>query len=174
MPIPQFVEIMTIYPQRCVISGAPNALGQEPALDLGVEIEGHGRLYVSASSMEYLATLFGYIKLEEAEENALIIGRTVDALLLENEALKDSVARIPQAVERMLNGLSTLTGDVVADLLRAADPAADSGTDDLPAPESEADEPAGPEAASEPPVTDRPIARRKGRDGVQRDSTLAS
>ena len=71
MPQAQFVDVMTVYPQHCIITGGGNQFGQDQALDLGVDIPEYGRIYISASGMEYLATLFGYSSPFAVEEGAL-------------------------------------------------------------------------------------------------------
>lgn len=141
------VEMMTLFPQRCIVTGYPNQRGQAKALDLGFDIADYGHAYVSALGMEWLARQFGFVSGEEAEGDMGQLKQELAAAKIRISELEQSVARIPESVEGILDGLKQLSINAVNDLLGIASPSVD-GDDSVPAPEG------GPEddAAGRPTV----------------------
>jgi hypothetical protein len=145
---------MTLFPQVCVVTGYPNQKGQDNALDLGFDIENYGHAYVSALGMEWMAEKFGYVKITEATDSLSSIKEELVHARERIAELEASVARIPQSVEGLLDGLKQLSVNAVNDLLGIASPSVD-GDDDILATEGE------PENAERP----RPVVKTTGRNG---------
>jgi hypothetical protein len=113
----RLVEMMTLYPQRCIITNYPNERTQQPALDLGFDIEGFGHAYVSHLGMEWLSRQFGFISEDDANTKLAEMAAENDQLKIRIKELEASVARIPEAVEGILDGLKSLSVSAVNDLL---------------------------------------------------------
>lgn len=111
------VEMMTLFPQRCIITNYPNERHQKPALDLGFDIEGFGHAYVSQLGMEWLARQFGFITEDDANTQLAELASENDQLKIRIKELEASVARIPETVEGILDGLKSLSVGAVNDLL---------------------------------------------------------
>lgn len=111
------VEMMTLFPQRCIITNYPNERNQKPALDLGFDIEGFGHAYVSNLGMEWLARQFGFITEDDANTQLAELASENDQLKIRIKELEASVARIPETVEGILDGLKSLSVGAVNDLL---------------------------------------------------------
>ena len=111
------VEIMTLFPQRCIVTGYPNQKGQDRALDLGFDIVDYGHAYVSALGMEWLARQFGFVSNAEAETDVAKLREELAAAKIRISELEQSVARIPESVEGILDGLKQLSLNAVNDLL---------------------------------------------------------
>ncbi len=127
----QRVQMMTLYPQSCIITGYPNNANQKPALDLGFEIEQYGHAYVSELGMAWLARQFGYVDPEEASERIESLEKELAEAYERINELELSVARIPEAVEGILDGLKQLSINSVNDLLSIVSPSVD-GDDSIP------------------------------------------
>jgi hypothetical protein len=112
-----FVEMMTLFPQRCIITNYPNERNQKPALDLGFDIDGFGHAYVSQLGMEWLSRQFGFITEDDANTKLAEMAAENDQLKIRIKELEASVARIPEAVEGILDGLKSLSVSAVNDLL---------------------------------------------------------
>jgi hypothetical protein len=113
----RLVEMMTLYPQRCIITNYPNERGQKPALDLGFDIEGFGHAYVSNLGMEWLSRQFGFISEDDVNTRLAEMAAENDQLKIRIKELEASVSRIPEAVEGILDGLKSLSVSAVNDLL---------------------------------------------------------
>jgi hypothetical protein len=114
------VEMMTLFPQRCIVTGYPNQKGQDPALDLGFDIDQYGHAYVSALGMEWLARQFGFVSNTEAETDVTKLREELASAKTRISELEQSVARIPESVEGILDGLKQLSLNAVNDLLGIA------------------------------------------------------
>ena len=133
----KFVDFMTVYPQQCVVSGYPNERNQKQALDLGFDIPEYGRAYVSDLGMAWLARQFGYVHQDAVDVQLAELASENDHLKIRVKELEASVARIPETVEGILDGLKSLSVSAVNDLLGitsqpavdAAEPAQDSTKD---------------------------------------------
>ena len=147
------VEMMTLFPQRCIITGYPNQRGQDKALDLGFDIAEYGHAYVSALGMEWLARQFGFVSGEEAEGDMGKLKEELAAAKIRISELEQSVGRIPESVEGILDGLKQLSINAVNDLLGIASPGI-NGDDDIPAVEGE----------PEDNVVSRPNVKTTGRN----------
>lgn len=144
----QLVQMMTLYPQRCVITNYPNDRDQLPALDLGAEIDGYGHLYVSRLGMEWMSRQFGFVTEDSANTSLAEAHAENDQLKIRVKELEASVARIPETIEGILNGLKSLSVGAVNDLLgiavdtdtpameNAVDDSADGADSDSSAPEA--------------------------------------
>lgn len=113
----RLVEMMTLFPQRCIITNYPNERHQKPALDLGFDIEGFGHAYVSHLGMEWLARQFGFITEDESNVKLAELAAENDKLHIRVKELEASVSRIPETVEGILDGLKSLSVGAVNDLL---------------------------------------------------------
>jgi hypothetical protein len=113
----RFVDYMTTFPQTCVISGYPNERGQKPALDLGFDIAEYGRVYVSDLGMGWLARQFDYVPRVDVDVMVAEMAAENDQLKIRVKELEASVARIPETVEGILDGLKSLSVSAVNDLL---------------------------------------------------------
>lgn len=82
----QIVEKPYLFPQKCFFTGDGN---ERPILDTGKEDPELGRVYISLSYMDELATAAGYVTLADAAK-----------LREENAALKARLDLIPEALER--------------------------------------------------------------------------
>jgi hypothetical protein len=139
----QRVQMMTLYPQSCIITGYPNSADQKPALDLGFEIEQYGHVYVSELGMAWLARQFGHVDPEKAQERIEFLEKELAETYERINELELSVARIPEAVEGILDGLKQLSINSVNDLLGIVSPSID-GDDSIPAGEGEQETPERP------------------------------
>lgn len=148
------VEMMTLFPQRCVVTGYPNQRGQDMALDLGFDIDGYGHAYVSALGMEWLARQFGFVASSEAAEDMSKLKEELAAAKIRISELEQSVARIPESVEGILDGLKQLSVNAVNDLLGIASPGINGDDSVSPAEGGSADEDAS-----------RPVVKTTGRNG---------
>lgn len=148
------VDYMTLYPQACVVTGYPNQKGQDNALDLGFDIDNYGHAYVSALGMEWMAEQFGYVKISQATDNLASLKEELAHARERIAELELSVARIPESVEGLLDGLKQLSVNAVNDLLGIAGTSVD-GDDSIPAPEGE-------QESGERP---RPTVKTTGRNG---------
>lgn len=113
----RLVEMMTLYPQRCIITNYPNERGQAPCLDLGFDIEGFGHAYVSQLGMEWLSRQFGFISEDDSNTKLAELASENDQLKIRIKELEASVSRIPETVEGILDGLKSLSVGAVNDLL---------------------------------------------------------
>ena len=111
------VQMMTLYPQSCIITGYPNSSDQKPALDLGFDLQEYGHAYVSELGMAWLMRQFGYVNPEEASERIESLEKELAETYERINELELSVARIPEAVEGILDGLKQLSINAVNDLL---------------------------------------------------------
>lgn len=130
------VQMMTLYPQACIITGYPNQEGQKPALDLGFDIPEYGHAYVSELGMAWLSRQFGYVSNEDAAEKIASLENELAAAQERIVELELSIARIPESVEGILNGLKQLSLSAVNDLLGIVGTSLD-GDDSIPASEGE-------------------------------------
>lgn len=137
------VEMMTLYPQACIITGYPNSINQKPALDLGFDIQDYGHAYVSELGMAWLSRQFGYVSPEEATERIDSLEKELAEAYERINELELSVARIPEAVEGILDGLKQLSINSVNDLLGIVSPSID-GDDSVPPSEGEQETPERP------------------------------
>ncbi len=113
----KFVDFMTIYPQQCIVSGYPNERNQKQALDLGFDIPEYGRAYVSDLGMAWLSRQFGYVHQDAVDVQLAELAAENDHLKIRVKELEASVARIPETVEGLLDGLKSLSISAVNDLL---------------------------------------------------------
>lgn len=118
----KFVDIMTLYPQRCVLTGYPNQRNQEQALDLGFEIEDYGHVYVSALGMQWLARQFGYVHKNEADNDVEAIHEELRAARKRIKELEDAMSHVPQTIEGVINGLKQLSVDAITELAGVTNP----------------------------------------------------
>lgn len=116
----KFVDFMTVYPQQCIVSGYPNERNQKQALDLGFDIPEYGRAYVSDLGMAWLARQFGYVHQDAVDVQLAELASENDHLKIRVKELEASVARIPETVEGILDGLKSLSISAVNDLLGIA------------------------------------------------------
>lgn len=123
----KFVDVMTLYPQRCVLTGYPNQRNQEQALDLGFDIEDYGHVYVSALGMGWLARQFGYVHQKEADANVDTVHEDLKAARARIKELEAAMSHVPQTIEGVINGLKQLSIDAITDLAGVTSPG-ESGT----------------------------------------------
>lgn len=134
------VDVMGKYPGTCVITNYPNSHTHTQIFDLGFDIPGYGRVYVTDSGAYQIAEAFGYT---DAETTAAQDERIAE-LEAENAALRAKLGALPTTIEGFLNDLHARTRDLVGDLF--AVPGGDDGADDpRPAEGSDAAERAGDE-----------------------------
>ncbi len=138
----QFVDVMGKFPQRCIITNYPNSNNQMPALDLGQDINGYGRVYVSDLGMKWLAEQFNYIHMEDAEKQLDTLRTQLMAAQERINELEGSINKIPQAIEGVLNGLKQLSIDAVTQLVNVSDSIVD-GDDGLDAETADKDNSGG-------------------------------
>lgn len=112
----KFVDVMTVFPQRCVLTGYGNSKGQEQALDLGFQIPDYGQVYVSAMGMAWLARQFGYISQEEAEQNLESVHQELKAVKKRNKELQAALSHVPETIEGVINGIKQLSDSAVTEL----------------------------------------------------------
>jgi hypothetical protein len=105
-------------------------------LDLGFDIAEYGHAYVSALGMEWLARQFGFVSNSEAETDVNKLREELASAKTRISELEQSVARIPESVEGILDGLKQLSLNAVNDLLGIAGVGVD-GDDSVPAPEGD-------------------------------------
>jgi len=139
----RLVEMMTLYPQSCIITGYPNKLGQKPALDLGFEIEDYGHAYVSELGMAWLSRQFGYVSPEDSTERITELENELASAYERITELELAVARIPESVEGILDGLKQLSLNAVNDLLGIVGSSVD-GDDSIPPHPGEQETPSRP------------------------------
>jgi hypothetical protein len=122
---------MTVFPQRCVLTGNGNVKGQEQALDLGFQIPDYGQVYVSARGMAWLARQFGYISQEEAEQNLENVHQELKAAQKRNKELQNALSHVPETIEGVINGIKQLSDSAVTELAGVTSGgSADAGTVD--------------------------------------------
>lgn len=103
---PKLVDYMTKFPQRCVISGAPNSRNQAPVIDTGITIPEYGRVYIKPEALRKLGTLIGMVsKSELVNENA--------DLRAQLSAAQSIIDTIPSVMEGLTNGISQLAVDAI-------------------------------------------------------------
>jgi len=124
----QLVDVMTKYPQRCIITNYPNSNGQAPALDMGQDLPNYGRIYISDVGMKWLAERFQYVHKSD-------MGVEVDKLKTELLEAHDKIAtlesalnKIPEIIEGMANGLKQLSLDTMRELLSVSESFANGDT----------------------------------------------
>jgi len=115
----KFVDLMTVFPQRCIISGTPNSKGQEQALDLGFQIPDYGQVYVSARGMAWLARQFGYISPKESEEQLEAVHKELKKAQAQVKELRKAIAHVPETIEGVIHGIQQLSDDAIANLAGA-------------------------------------------------------
>lgn len=150
----QFVDVMGKFPQRCVITNYPNSNNQMPALDVGQDINGYGRIYVSDLGMKWLAEQFGYVHKEDAEKQLDVLRTQLMAAQEQISQLESNINRIPEAIEGVLNGLKQLSIDAVNHLVDVSNSVTDG---DSSVDAQEADDS---DAGSDKPVV---VTARRGR-----------
>lgn len=121
----QFVDVMGKFPQRCVITNYPNSNNQMPALDVGQDINGYGRIYVSDLGMKWLAEQFGYVHQEDAEKQLDVLRTQLMAAQEQISQLESNINKIPEAIEGVLNGLKQLSIDAVNHLVDVSNSVSD-------------------------------------------------
>jgi len=112
----RFVDMMTIFPQSCILTGIGNAKGQDKALDLGFSIPDYGQVYVSARGMAWLARQFEYISKEEAEEQLEEIHAELKTAKKRIQELQNALSHVPETIEGVINGIKHLSDNAINEL----------------------------------------------------------
>ncbi len=121
----KFVEVMTLYPQRCVLTGYPNARTQEPALDLGFDLPEYGRVYVSALGMGWVARQFGYVPQKEPDKSVDTVHEDLRVARARIKELEEAMSHVPKTIEGVINGLKSLSVDAITELAGIDKPGGD-------------------------------------------------
>lgn len=121
MPVAKFVETMTSYPRRCVITGMGNTPDQGPVWDTNITINGYGRVYITQYGMRRLAKAFGYVPGPDFEAAKGELTGHLQGLAAENADLRERLTRAPDVIERLTHGLRELVVDALAELLPPPD-----------------------------------------------------
>jgi len=112
----KFVNVMTVYPQRCILTGYPNSQNMEPALDLGFAIPDYGHVYVSALGMGWLARQTNYISEKESDERVNEVHEDLRAARARIKELEEALSHVPQTIEGVINGIKQLSVNAIVDL----------------------------------------------------------
>ena len=97
-------------PNRCAVTGTTGS-AENPLIDLDVQIDYYGMVYLSYSILAAMADQFGFASPNVAKE-----------LRNENEKLKEMVTRIPGVIERLSNDIRDISISATADLLSDTTP----------------------------------------------------
>lgn len=111
----KLVQMMTLYPQRDIL-GYGNQHGQEPALDLGDDIEGYGHLYISAFGMGWIARQMGYVKITEASTAAESLQKELNDAHARIAKLEEQLLTVPDVAERMMESVRSAAIAAITDL----------------------------------------------------------
>lgn len=163
------VERAQHRPFQCVVCHT-HPTYDNPALDLNIQIDYYGMVYLCSSCIANVAHHMGYMHPKEASN-----------LLEEVTTLRDKIGRIPAVTERLVNDIRDLSIAATADLL--AEPTPIVLVDDTHVePSNEgvnldyfgADEPVEP--SSEPAGDERPasVPASSGSNGATKKSTRNS
>lgn len=85
-----------VYPQVDLVNRAPEG----PVFDLGVTTEDDGGVYLRAEHVEEMAGMLGWKSPEE-----------VEALVAENDSLKNQINNMPNATEELKDGIDNCIRD---------------------------------------------------------------
>lgn len=111
----KLVQMMTLYPQRDIL-GYGNQHGQEPALDLGDDIEGFGHLYISAFGMGWIARQMGYVKIADASTAAEGLQKELNDAHARIAELEKQLLTVPDVAERMMESVRSAAIAAITDL----------------------------------------------------------
>jgi len=112
----KFVDVMTVYPQRCVLTGYPNSNKQGQALDLGFQIQDYGQVYVSALGMGWIARQFSYISQVESDEAVNVVHEDLRVARARIKELETALSHVPKTIEGVINGIKQLSIDAIGEL----------------------------------------------------------
>ena len=101
----QIFERAIHVPHECAVCKTQGAV-ENPVIDLEVQIDFYGMVYLCSSCVANIANHFGHIPPKHAEE-----------LQEEVVSLRAKVARIPEITERLVNNVRDLSIAATADLL---------------------------------------------------------
>lgn len=111
----KLVNVMTLFPQRDIL-GYGNQHGQEPALDLGTDIEGYGHMYISAFGMGWIARQMGYVKATDADSTAGEVRLELAKAQERIAELEKQLLTVPDVAERMMESVRSAAIAAITDL----------------------------------------------------------